>query len=176
MEEKEEKEGWKDGRKGRKGRMEEWKDGGRIPPLPIFQSSNLPSQNASRLTFHVSRFTHYVSRFTFHVFWLFGFLAFLPAQEFLARKLRIKSGWASFLAVLALLAMGALYEVIEFLAVVLTKQEAIGMYFLGMQGDQWDAQKDLLLTLLGSLLFWPGFSLGNRVAGKFRRKKKRRKQ
>ena len=49
------------------------------------------------------------------------------------------------------LAFSAIYELIEW-AVAETVDPAAGVAFLGAQGDIWDAQKDMALAGLGSLL------------------------
>jgi putative membrane protein len=45
-----------------------------------------------------------------------------------------------------------LYEMIEWLAAEAFGGE-LGAAYLGTQGDQWDAQKDMALALAGSLLW-----------------------
>ncbi|MDQ1298529.1 MAG: putative rane protein, partial [Campylobacterota bacterium] len=55
-----------------------------------------------------------------------------------------------------LIAASGVYEVIEWLATEMTHAE-LGMAFLGTQGDQWDAQKDMALGHLGTIMafaFW----------------------
>jgi putative membrane protein len=44
-----------------------------------------------------------------------------------------------------------LYEVLEW-AVAAVADPAAGTAYLGTQGDQWDAQKDMGLAILGALL------------------------
>ena len=62
-------------------------------------------------------------------------------------------GRALRVVVVALLTAGsALYEMIEWLAAEAFGGE-LGAAYLGTQGDQWDAQKDMALALAGSLLW-----------------------
>ena len=81
--------------------------------------------------------------------YLVGVLAF-PIAELFLRK-----GWVSnvptaiFLGILALGFWGALYEVIEMYYAIVEGGDA-GAAFLGSQGDQWDAQKDMWLDILGA--------------------------
>ena len=44
-----------------------------------------------------------------------------------------------------------LYEVIEWVVAAIVDPEA-GTAYLGTQGDEWDAQKDMGLALLGALI------------------------
>ncbi|MBL7825865.1 MAG: DUF2238 domain-containing protein, partial [Saprospiraceae bacterium] len=49
-----------------------------------------------------------------------------------------------------LLTFGVAYEFMEWGTAILVAPEA-GTAFLGTQGDVWDAQKDLMMNVLGSL-------------------------
>ena len=81
---------------------------------------------------------------------LVGVFAY-PVAELAYRK-----GWASnittavVLGIFALGFWGALYEIIEMSYAVLDGGES-GAAFLGSQGDEWDAQKDMLMDLLGAV-------------------------
>ena len=48
-------------------------------------------------------------------------------------------------------AFAGFYEVIEWIAASVVDPEA-GAAFLGTQGDVWDAQKDMALAIVGSLV------------------------
>jgi putative membrane protein len=62
-------------------------------------------------------------------------------------------GHALRVVVVALLTAGsALYEMIEWVAAEAFGGE-LGAAYLGTQGDQWDAQKDMAIALAGSLLW-----------------------
>jgi len=50
-----------------------------------------------------------------------------------------------------ILSHSAFYEIAEWMAVVLFPGE-LGESYLGAQGDIWDAQKDMVLALLGASL------------------------
>ncbi len=80
---------------------------------------------------------------------LVGVFAY-PATELFYVKRWIRKKWlAAFLSVALLGFWAALYEIIEMLYAVSfggTQAEA----FLGSQGDVWDAQKDMLLDILGA--------------------------
>lgn len=59
--------------------------------------------------------------------------------------------------ILIMLAVGALYEIWEWLAVCITEHNT-GLTYVGAQGDEWDAQADMLCCLVGSvvvaILYW----------------------
>ncbi len=83
----------------------------------------------------------------------FGLLLAYPMQEVLGHGLKPSSPWRYLLPLQLTLALGALYEIVEWLVADLVfggKQQ--GMAYLGMQGDSWDAQKDMALALAGALL------------------------
>ena len=83
----------------------------------------------------------------------FGLLLAYPMHEALAHALGAKKILSYLLPVEFILSLSALYEVAEWLVADVaysgTKQ---GMDFLGMQGDIWDAQKDVALALVGGLI------------------------
>jgi putative membrane protein len=59
----------------------------------------------------------------------------------------------SFLAIVILnFAFGAFYEVLEWIVVAVFFPEQ-GSNFLGLQGDEWDSQKDIALGVVGSIVF-----------------------
>ena len=59
--------------------------------------------------------------------------------------------WSYFLPISATLAQSALFELAEAVAATLVSPE-LGAAYLGMQGDEWDAQKDMASALLGAVL------------------------
>ena len=74
-----------------------------------------------------------------------------PLAEFTYRKKYITSIFTAILfGIFALGFWGALYEVIEMVYAIKEGGDA-GAAFLGSQGDIWDAQKDMLLDILGAL-------------------------
>jgi putative membrane protein len=74
-----------------------------------------------------------------------------PIAEFFYRKKYVTKLWvAILLGILAIGFWGALYEIIEMIYAISEGGEA-GQSFLGSQGDIWDAQKDMLLDILGAI-------------------------
>lgn len=83
----------------------------------------------------------------------FGLLLAYPLHEVLAHALGAGRFLSYLLPVEFILSLSALYEVVEWLvADVAYEGTAQGMAFLGMQGDIWDAQKDIALALMGGLI------------------------
>lgn len=101
---------------------------------------------------HYDRFVHF----------LWGFLLTLPVFEILRKRVSRSKPRAIFLFACSIIVLfGVLYELMEWAAAVVVAPEA-GTAFLGTQGDEWDAQKDLLLNFagsVGSVVFLP-FVLG----------------
>ena len=81
----------------------------------------------------------------------FGLLLAYPVREVFVRITRARGVWSYYLPVELTLAFSAIYELIEWAAAEWVAPEA-GLAFLGAQGDVWDAQKDMGLAGLGSIL------------------------
>ena len=81
----------------------------------------------------------------------FGFLLAYPMYEICRVKFKIPA-WLTYLLPLILtLSLGALYEIVEWIVADLFFPTQ-GPAFLGMQGDIWDAQKDMALAVMGAFL------------------------
>ncbi len=81
----------------------------------------------------------------------FGLLLALPLREYLSARSGASYGWSCLLAVVCVMAMSALYEIIEMLAAEVVSPE-LGAAYLGTQGDEWDAQKDSALASAGAII------------------------
>jgi putative membrane protein len=81
----------------------------------------------------------------------FGLLLAYPVREVFVRITRARGFWTYYLPVELTLAFSAIYELIEWAAAARVSPEA-GLAFLGAQGDVWDAQKDMALAGLGSVI------------------------
>ena len=76
----------------------------------------------------------------------------LVMREVLQRRTKIGRGvWLSFCALTTAMAFSALYEILEWLWVAAFYPNE-GPEWLGMQGDPFDAQADMLMATLGGLL------------------------
>ena len=81
----------------------------------------------------------------------YGFLLSYPVQEWLMRSAGVRGRWRYVLPVSVILAFSAIYEIAETgMALALTPER--GEEFVGMQGDIWDAQKDMGLAGIGALI------------------------
>jgi putative membrane protein len=80
----------------------------------------------------------------------YGLLLAYPMQEWFMRVVGVTSRWRYLLPVEMTLSFSACYEMLEALAAsVLTPER--GEEFVGMQGDIWDSQKDMLMAGLGAV-------------------------
>lgn len=79
-----------------------------------------------------------------------GFVPAIVARELIIRTSPLHAGkWLFALVTLGVLGISAIYELIEWAAVISSGEAADD--FLGAQGDPWDAQKDMALALLGAV-------------------------
>lgn len=90
---------------------------------------------------HYDRFVHFA----------YGLLLVRPIWEALARHCRIAAQPALWFAVAIITALSGFYEIFEWL-LTLTIAGPMAADYNGQQGDLWDAQKDMALALLGSLI------------------------
>jgi len=81
----------------------------------------------------------------------FGFLLFSPVRELLLRFSGITPAWSLWLAAGVLLGASGFFEIFQSI-VAETVAPGQGVSWLGGQGDDWDAQNDMLCALIGSLL------------------------
>jgi putative membrane protein len=80
----------------------------------------------------------------------YGLLCGYPLQEWCMRT-GIANGWRYGAPIAMTMAFSAAYEITEaMMAMILTPER--GEEFVGMQGDMWDAQKDMLLAGCGVLI------------------------
>ncbi len=79
-----------------------------------------------------------------------GFVPAMIARELLMRLRVIPSpAWRNFFILCFVLALSALYELVEWGVAVASGDEAVA--FLGTQGDVWDTQSDMFLALVGGV-------------------------
>lgn len=79
----------------------------------------------------------------------FGFLLSYPVREVFIRVSQARGFWSYYFPLDLVAASSAAYEILEWLA-ARTVNPVAGLAFLGSQGDVWDAQKDMLLAIIGS--------------------------
>lgn len=80
----------------------------------------------------------------------FGLLMAYPIREVILRTTNLRGFWAYYLPLDVTIATSGVYEVCE-MFVAMTVQPEQGVLFLGTQGDEWDAQKDMAMAALGAL-------------------------
>ncbi len=81
----------------------------------------------------------------------FGLLFVVPIRELLMRLAGVRGLWSYLLAVCVVLAKSGFFEVMEAAVAEIVSPE-LGAAYLGTQGDEWDAQKDMACALAGALL------------------------
>ncbi|MDO8511471.1 MAG: DUF2238 domain-containing protein [Nanoarchaeota archaeon] len=86
------------------------------------------------------------------VHFFFGLAFYFPIYEFGTKKLKLKHWESYLLPFLVIISFKAIYEILEYLAVIATHSSVIGTSFLGMQGDPWDAQKDIMFGITGAAI------------------------
>jgi putative membrane protein len=80
----------------------------------------------------------------------FGLFISFPILEVAVRVLKLRRLWSYVVAFVALLAASAMFEIIEMLVAVIAG--SLGKDYLGLQGDPLDTQKDMSMTVVGSLV------------------------
>lgn len=81
----------------------------------------------------------------------FGLLTAYPIREVILRGAEAQGLSSYFLAILTTLALSAAYELLEWGAAAVLAPE-LGSVYLGAQGDEWDAQRDMLVAVVGAVL------------------------
>jgi putative membrane protein len=83
----------------------------------------------------------------------FGYGLFLayPAREIFLRVGNERGFWGYFQPWVFMVAASSIFELFEWGAALLFGG-ALGMNYLGTQGDEWDAQKDVCLAAVGALI------------------------
>jgi putative membrane protein len=111
-----------------------------------YKYSDVPLGEWMKGWLHTSR-NHYdrVAHFSF------GLLLSYPFQEVFMRTARITGMWRYYLPIEATLAFSAIYEMLEAASASVLSPQRLEE-FVGMQGDPWDSQEDMLMAGLGSIV------------------------
>ncbi len=88
------------------------------------------------------------------VHFLYGLLITPVAAEVIAARVRLHGFWLFLLPVTFIMSHSLIYELIEWFAASVFGGD-VGQAYLGTQGDVWDAQKDMFLATIGSLIAQP---------------------
>jgi putative membrane protein len=85
------------------------------------------------------------------VHFAFGLLLAYPLREVLMRKGGLRDPWSFVVAIATVQAGSDLFEIIESWVALIVSPD-LGNAYLGTQGDQWDAQKDMTAAFVGGVL------------------------
>ena len=85
------------------------------------------------------------------VHFTFGLFMAYPIREIFMRIANVKGFWAYYLPFDVTLSFSAIYEIIEWVIAILFGGD-LGTQYLGTQGDEWDAIKDMGLAALGAII------------------------
>ena len=85
------------------------------------------------------------------VHFAYGLLLAYPIREVFLRIANVRGFWGYFLPLDLTMSTSMLFELIEWGAVLVVGGE-LGQAYLGTQGDEWDAHKDMALASLGALI------------------------
>ena len=85
------------------------------------------------------------------VHFTFGLFMAYPIREIFMRIANVKGFWAYYLPFDVTLSFSAIYEIIEWIVAIVFGGE-LGTQYLGTQGDEWDAIKDMGLAALGAII------------------------
>jgi putative membrane protein len=107
------------------------------------------------------------------VHFAFGLLLAYPMREFTQQVLKLRRFWSYLIPFQAALSMSASYEQIEAWVARIVSPE-LGAAYLGTQGDEWDAQKDMDRALAGALICLGLTWTGERARNQTRKRKPRK--
>ena len=90
---------------------------------------------------HYDRFVHFS----------YGLLILPATWDLMSARMSPRGVWRYLMPVLFVMSHSVIYEVIEWLAALAFGGD-LGAAYLGTQGDEWDAQKDMALAASGAVL------------------------
>lgn len=90
---------------------------------------------------HFDRFVHLC----------YGLLLAYPVREVFLRIAGVRGFWGYFLPLLATMATSVAYELLEWAAAT-TFGGDLGTAYVGTQGDEWDAQRDMFFASIGAVI------------------------
>jgi putative membrane protein len=99
------------------------------------------------------------------VHFCFGLLLAYPMRELFQRVVRARGFWSYLLPFQMTMSWSALYELLEWAAALVFGGD-LGIAYLGTQGDEWDAQKDMALAGSGAVLSLLLTALFHRARGR----------
>jgi putative membrane protein len=94
----------------------------------------------------------------------FGFLLAFPVRELLFRFSGITRRWSFWMAPALILAVSGFFEIIEAIVAEIVAPGQ-GVEWLGGQGDEWDAQNDMLAAIIGATMMMALVGMAGRKRG-----------
>jgi putative membrane protein len=85
------------------------------------------------------------------VHFVYGLFLAYPIREIFLRVVNVRGFWGYFLPLDLTMSTSMLFELLEW-AVAAAFGGGLGQTYLGTQGDEWDAHKDMALASLGALI------------------------
>ena len=85
------------------------------------------------------------------VHFLFGFLMIFPAKEFIVKSINIKGFFSYYIPITIIISLSASYEIVEWVTAIIVEPEN-AIAWLGIQGDVFDAEKDMLMAAAGAIM------------------------
>lgn len=85
------------------------------------------------------------------IHFLYGLLLAYPVREIFLRVVNVRGFWGYFLPLDLTMSTSMIYELLEWAAAAIFGG-GLGQTYLGTQGDEWDAHKDMALASLGALI------------------------
>jgi putative membrane protein len=79
----------------------------------------------------------------------FGLLLLVPMRELLMRTASVRGFWSYALPVTVIVSFSGFFEIVEAIVAQIVSPE-LGAAYLGTQGDEWDAQKDMAAAVAGA--------------------------
>lgn len=112
-----------------------------------YSYATTPIDEWLKSTFHTKR--SYYDRF---VHFAFGLLWVYPFGELYVRLAMRRGVWPFIVPVIIVMALSAIFEIIEAVGAIIAGQGQNEGEFVGMQGDIFDTQKDMFSAFIGALL------------------------
>ena len=81
----------------------------------------------------------------------FGLLLLVPIREVLMRTASVRGFWSYALPITVVVSASGFFEIVEAIVAQIVSPE-LGTAYLGTQGDEWDAQKDMAAAVAGAAL------------------------
>ncbi len=85
------------------------------------------------------------------VHFCYGLMIFYPVREIFFRVANVRGFWSYFLPLDIVMSTSMIFELLEWAIVELVESD-LGIAYLGIQGDVWDAHKDMALATLGAFI------------------------